>query len=190
MKEQIALAKEDELKDVGAVEEVEEEYIEAEEEPLEEPLVVATEHLGVENEAEVEINPLTKVESSDIEGKESDVDFDLSLMGPDMVFATVMNFIMNPNDYEGKSVRVFGNYYTLHDEITGLDYQYCLIKDAQQCCAQGLEFVLKDASEGYPAQESYVTVEGIFETYTEGTHPDGSPVTYLRIGDATLKVQQ
>lgn len=140
--------------------------------------------------ADSEINPLTGVEESSIERKESDVDYDLTQMGPDMVFATVMNFMMSPDDYIGKSVRIIGNYYTLHDDQTGLDYQYCLVKDARQCCAQGLEFVLKDSSQGYPAQESYVTVEGIFETYTEGTHPDGTPILYSRLGDATIKIKE
>ena len=100
----------------------------------------------------------------------SGVDYDLTNMDSDMVYATVYQLMMDPSSYEGKTFRITGQYYTSHDDKTGNTYEFCLIKDALACCAQGLEFVWGDGSHSadeYPAQESEITVEGTVETYTE-----------------------
>ena len=60
-----------------------------------------------------------------------------------MVYATVYQMMMEPEQYEGKTIRIDGNYYISKDEATGNTYHFCVIKDALACCAQGLEFVRK-----------------------------------------------
>lgn len=108
------------------------------------------------------------------------VDYDLTNMDSDMVYATVYQLMMDPLSYEGKTFRITGQYYTSYDEKSGKTYEFCLIKDALACCAQGLEFVWGDGShsvEEYPAQESEITVEGTFETYTE----DGDSNRYCHL---------
>lgn len=115
----------------------------------------------------------------------SGVDYDLTNMDSDMVYATVYQLMMDPSSYEGKTFRITGQYYTSHDDKTGNTYEFCLIKDALACCAQGLEFVWGDGSHSadeYPAQESDITVEGTFETYTE----DGDSNTYCHLVGCTL----
>ena len=115
----------------------------------------------------------------------SGVDYDLTNMDSDMVYATVYQLMMDPSSYEGKTFRITGQYYTSHDDKTGNTYEFCLIKDALACCAQGLEFVWGDGSHSadeYPAQESEITVEGTFETYTE----DGDSNTYCHLVGCTL----
>lgn len=115
----------------------------------------------------------------------SGVDYDLTNMDSDMVYATVYQLMMDPSSYEGKTFRITGQYYTSHDDKTGNTYEFCLIKDALACCAQGLEFVWGDGSHNadeYPAQESDITVEGTFETYTE----DGDSNTYCHLVGCTL----
>ena len=72
-----------------------------------------------------------------------DVDYDLTEMNSDMVYATVYQMMMEPEQYEGKTIRIDGNYYISKDEATGNTYHFCVIKDALACCAQGLEFVRK-----------------------------------------------
>ena len=43
--------------------------------------------------------------------------------------------------------------------------------DATACCAQGIEFVLRDEyafPDDYPADDSDITVVGVFDSYMEG----------------------
>jgi hypothetical protein len=55
-----------------------------------------------------------------------------------------------------------------HDETDGNDYYACVIKDATECCAQGIEFVLDDGK--YPEANSQVTVTGTFSSYKIGDY--------------------
>ncbi len=101
------------------------------------------------------------------------VDYDLTSMGPDMVYATVYDMMVNPSTYEGKVVRMSGTYYHTRNDVTGNDYFFVVIQDATACCSQGLEFVWGDGShvwpQDYPEDGNEVTVTGVFEVYTEGT---------------------
>lgn len=112
---------------------------------------------------------------------------DLTTMGKDMVYATVYDFLANPDQYVGKSIRMSGTYYSSYYDSTQTRYYYVLIKDALACCAQGLEFIWEDGShsypEEYPAEESQVVVTGTFQTYEE----DGT--LYCHLVDATMEIQ-
>lgn len=117
-----------------------------------------------------------------------DVDYDLTAMSSDMVYATVYQMMMDPGTYIGKTFRMDGLYYATYYEPTAQYYHYCIIQDATACCAQGLEFVWGDGShvypDEYPKDNAEVVVEGIFETYRE----DGDNNLYCRLKDATLEV--
>lgn len=113
------------------------------------------------------------------------VDYDLTSMNSDMVYATVYDMITSPSDYEGKTVRMAGPYgHTRYDE-TGVDYYYVIIQDATACCAQGLEFVWGDGShswpQDYPEDGCEVVVTGKFETYTEGAS------TYVHLTGSSMQ---
>lgn len=110
------------------------------------------------------------------------VDVDLTQLSSTLVYAEVYNMATNPQDYMGKTVRMRGNlvYQVLNGQPSP-DYLACMISDATACCAQGIEFVLSQPLEEYPALGSMVTVTGVLTTYESGGR------TFLRLKDATLE---
>lgn len=115
------------------------------------------------------------------------VDYDLTVMDSDMVYASVYQLMTDPETYVGKSFKMQGTYYSTFYEPTNKHYHYVIIEDAAACCAQGIEFVWGDGShvypDEYPKNESRVEVEGTFETYKE----DGDDRLYCRIKNAKMK---
>ena len=130
----------------------------------------------------------TQTTGADIKSEEpkadGQVDYDLSSMGPDMVYATIYQMMIDPKSYVGKSFKVTGNYYSSYSKENDQYYHFCMVKDAAACCAQGLELLWADDSmnkhENCPDEEALVTVEGVFETYEEGQN------TYGRLKDVRL----
>lgn len=120
---------------------------------------------------------------------ETGVDYDLTTMSKNMVYATVYQLMIDPDSYRGKTFRIMGDYYASYYEATGKYYHYCVIQDATACCAQGLEFVWGDGShvypDEYPAENTSIVVQGVFETYTEDDNPQ---VQYCRLVDATMEL--
>lgn len=106
-----------------------------------------------------------------VNAPEASVDVDLSVMDSDMIYATVYQMMSDPEQYVGKTFRIEGKFYVTYDEMTKNQYYYCVIKDATECCAQGLEFVWGDGShiypDEYPTDGTEVVVDGIFELYME-----------------------
>ena len=132
----------------------------------------------------------TKVEDNiDADNETEAVDYDLTEMGSDMVYATVYQMMIAPEQYVGKTFRIDGLYYAGKDERTGKYYQYCIIKDAQACCAQGVEFIWGDGShiypDEYPAEETEIEVQGTFKTYTE----ENDDTVYCCLTDADMKIK-
>lgn len=125
----------------------------------------------------------TEAESESVK-KDGEVDYDLTVMGADMVYATVYQMMIDPKSYIGKSFKIRGNYYSSYSKDKDVYYHFCMIKDAAACCAQGLELLWADEKmnrhENCPEEDTLVTVEGVFETYEEG------PNTYGRIKDAKI----
>ena len=118
----------------------------------------------------------------------TDVDYDLTEMDGDMVYAMVYQIMMNPSTYVGKTFRIEGTYHSVYYEMTGTRYHSCIIKDALGCCAQGLEFVWDDGNhvypDEYPQENTEIVVEGTLGTYQE----EGDKNIYCRLEDATMKV--
>lgn len=133
--------------------------------------------------AENEVEKSNEDDSSD-----SDVDYDLTQMDSDMVYATVYQLMVDPDSYVGKTFRIDGTYYAGQDQNNGNYYHCCIIKDAMACCAQGLEFVWGDGShiypDEYPAEDSEIEVQGIFETYKE----KNDDTLYCRLANADMRV--
>ena len=115
------------------------------------------------------------------------VDYDLTQMSSDMVYATVYQMMVTPEEYEGKTFRIDGNFYATYYEATKKYYFYCIIQDATACCAQGMEFIWDDGShiypDEYPEDNAEIVVEGTFETYRE----EGDENLYCRLSDAILQ---
>lgn len=124
------------------------------------------------------------------ENADSSVDIDLTVMNSDMVYSTVYQFMVDPDSYIGKTVKMEGQYYATWYEPTSQYYHYVIIADAAACCSQGLEFIWEDGShiypDDYPADDTNVCVTGTFETYYETE--DGTEYLYCRLSNATMEV--
>jgi len=106
-------------------------------------------------------------------------DVDLTQLSSTMVYSEVYNMMADPGSYIGKTIRMTGSYSAFLDQNTNVVYNVCMISDATACCAQGMEFVLREGLV-YPELESDITVTGVFETYDEyGT-------TYCHLVNAEL----
>ena len=105
------------------------------------------------------------------------VDVDLTVLSSTMVYAEVYNMLyFYPEDYYGKTVKMTGqfNVYQWVDEsgvVADMPVAYaCIISDATACCAEGMEFVLKDDlayPDDYPELGAEITVIGEFQSYEE-----------------------
>ena len=119
----------------------------------------------------------------------SDVDYDLTNMSKDMVYATVYQLRAEPDKYIGKTLCIDGLYYTGQNEKTGTYYHYSIIKDALACCSQGMEFVWGDGShvypDEYPKDGTEIEVKGTFETYKE----PGDDTLYCHLVNAEMQVK-
>lgn len=136
------------------------------------------------SEEETETATLEK-EPEQNEEKKSNVDYDLTQMNSDMVYAMVYQMMAVPEQYVGKTFRMDGIFYSSYYDTTNQYYFYCVIQDALACCTQGIEFVWEDGShiypDEYPEEAEEIIVEGTFETYTE----EGDENLYCHLVNAT-----
>lgn len=93
------------------------------------------------------------------------VDFDISVMNANMVYAQVFDMMMQPEVYRDKVIKIAGDYYRLPDNKGNMT-NAVIIRDALACCQQGMEFVW-DFGEAVPAQETPITVTGPFKITTD-----------------------
>lgn len=111
------------------------------------------------------------------------IDYDLTTMNGDMVYATVYQMMTDPEPYFGKTVKMSGEFATATDGTT--TYFACLVFDALECCSQGIEFIWGDGNhvypDEYPSVGSMITVQGIFEAYEDNGY------TYCRLRNASLQ---
>ena len=118
-----------------------------------------------------------------------DADIDLTKMDSNMIYSTVYQLTYDAHSYEGKMVKMKGQYYVGIDQETGAVYHFILMKDAQACCQQGIEFVWGDGSHKYPdespADGTDIVVLGRYETYKD--NPDDE-YEFCRIANASMEV--
>lgn len=136
-----------------------------------------------ETTAPVEDTDAAQAEENAASGTPGTVDYDLTGMNSDMVYATVYQMMVNPESYIGKTVKMSGPFYPYTNMEGTVYYPACIIEDALACCAQGMEFVVPGAEypEGYPEMGTTITVTGTFETYQE------SGYLYCHLVGATLE---
>ena len=118
------------------------------------------------------------------------VDVDLTVLSSTMVYSEVYNMLyFYPEDYYGKTVKMTGqfNVYQWVDEsgvVADMPVAYaCIISAATACCAEGMEFVLKDDlayPDDYPELGAEITVIGEFQPYEE------NGVTWYHLVNARL----
>jgi hypothetical protein len=134
--------------------------------------------------AETTVNPLLpELKPTNKDG----IDYDLTAMDGDLIYASVYQMMVEPELFEGKVIKITGRYYASFYDPNNRYYHYVIIEDAMACCAQGMEFVWDDGNhvypDEYPEDNTYVEVVGTFETYEES---DGQ--IYCRLKDASFKV--
>lgn len=111
------------------------------------------------------------------------VDYDLTALGSDMVYAEVYNMMVFPKVYMGRTIKVSGTFTVFYDEAYGKYHFACFVADAAACCQQGIEFIIdgdKTYPADYPQEGAEIVVTGVFGTYEE----DGN--TYWALTNATI----
>ena len=108
--------------------------------------------------------------SSESASTPKEIDVDLTALSSTIVYSTVNDRLVKPEDYIGQTVKMNGAFAYYHDEAADHYYFACIIADATACCQQGIEFELEGEHtfpEDYPEPEENITVVGTFDTYDE-----------------------
>lgn len=112
-----------------------------------------------------------------------DIDVDLTAISGILVYSEVYNMMASPTNYIGKKIKMEGIYAIYFDDTYSTRYDACIVQDATACCATGIEFELSDElkyPDDYPEEGDIITVEGVFDTYDEGSY------TYCVLRNASL----
>ena len=135
-----------------------------------------TDSIPTPNEQETPDEQQTPEEPEQTQTSADGVDVDLTVLSSTMVYSEVYNMLYNdPAHYLGKTVKARGEfsiYQLVTDGVLQPDpVSYaCIISDAAACCAEGMEFVLKDDlayPDDYPELGAEITVIGEFQSYEE-----------------------
>ena len=136
----------------------------------------SAESIPAPNEQETPDEQQTPEEPEQTQTSADGVDVDLTVLSSTMVYSEVYNMLYNdPAHYLGKTVKARGGfsiYQLVTDGVLQPDpVSYaCIISDATACCAEGMEFVLKDDlayPDDYPELGTEITVIGEFQSYEE-----------------------
>ena len=119
----------------------------------------------------------------EISAPKTDVELDLSKMNADFVYAFIFQIIVEPEKYEGKTVRMTGTFETFYDDAPYGRHDYCIITDVLACCAQGLEFESAKVSGVEPGQK--ITVSGTLKL-RDAVSPVGMEYKTMRIAEAAV----
>ena len=135
-----------------------------------------TESIPTPKEQETPGEQQTPEEPEQTQTSADGVDVDLTVLSSTMVYSEVYNMLYNdPAHYLGKTVKARGGfsiYQLVTDGVLQPDpVSYaCIISDAAACCAEGMEFVLKDDlayPDDYPELGTEITVIGEYQSYEE-----------------------
>ena len=127
--------------------------------------------------------PLPIGSFEEISAPKTDVEIDLSKMNADLAYAFIFQIIVEPEKYEGKTVRMNGTYEAYYDNAPYGRHDYCIITDVLACCAQGLEFESQKVPGIEPGQK--ITVSGKLKL-CDAVSPDGMEYKTMRIAEAAV----
>lgn len=119
----------------------------------------------------------------EISAPKTDVELDLSKMNADLAYAFIFQIVVEPEKYEGKTVRMTGTFETFYDNEPYGRHDYCIITDVLACCAQGLEFESAKVSGVEPGQK--ITVSGTLKL-RDAVSPDGMEYKTMKIAEAAV----
>ena len=139
----------------------------------EKPLSQIEQQAIAQNEATSAKSVISK--SSEDGLSSSKIDYDLSEMNSNMVYAEVFNMMLEPEVYDDKVVKMKGNF-VISPTANGGNSYAVLITDALACCQQGIEFKY-DFSDTKPKEGDVITVTGV---YTTATLPNDVVFNYVK----------
>ncbi|HAZ96850.1 MAG TPA: hypothetical protein DCW73_06435, partial [Treponema sp.] len=119
----------------------------------------------------------------EISAPKTDVELDLSKMNADLAYAFIFQLVVEPEKYEGKTIRMTGTFETFYDNEPYGRHDYCIITDVLACCAQGLEFESAKVSGVEPGQK--ITVSGTLKL-RDAVSPDGMEYKTMRVAEAAV----
>ena len=137
---------------------------------------VTTDNAAIANNTVIETNELTADTKSTT--TPTKLDLDLTKMSATMIYTTIFDMLIMPEDYVDKNIKVKGWFQTYQNPEDGQTYFAVVVPDATACCQQGLEFVwLGDHSypKDYPNNGDDVTITGLYKL----TETDGITYNYL-----------
>lgn len=112
-----------------------------------------------------------------------DVDLDLTQMSSSMIYSTVFNMLIMPDEYENKSIKVKGNFEVYENSASGERNYTVLIPDATACCQQGIG-VIWEGQHSYPHDYPEIGQEIIITgVYTVTEDSQGITYTYLKVSN-------
>ena len=123
----------------------------------------------------VELSQSDSIETTATTGK---IDLDLTQMSATMIYSTIFDMLIMPEDYVEKNIKVKGWFQTYTDPYTAELYYAVVVPDATACCQQGLEFVWKGEHkypEDFPKVGADITVTGLYKLIEN----DGITYNYL-----------
>lgn len=120
-----------------------------------------------------ESEPASEILTADLPA-DIPVDYDLTKMNANMVYAQVFNLMLEPQKFENSTFKIQGSFIKANGP-EGQPAYAVIIKDALACCQQGLEFIW-DFAGAEPQIEQEILVIG---KYTLTTTPDGLDHNYL-----------
>lgn len=120
-------------------------------------------------------------------GKFDKIDLDLSGYSSTMLFAEMYNMTLMPEDYDGKIIKIKGQFSSYQKPKTKEVCYIVFCMDATACCGQAMDFILQDPSQ-HPENEiesdAEITVVGRFEIYEENADYG---IASFRLVDAYLE---
>lgn len=111
------------------------------------------------------------------------VDIDLSVMSSTMIYSEVFNMVLMPDEYEGKNLKIKGNFAVYINKDNGNRYYSIIIPDATACCQQGIEFIWAgnhNYPEDFPKIGQEIVVTGV---YTNTTTKDDLFYNYMVVSE-------
>ena len=99
------------------------------------------------------------------------VDIDLTKLNRTMAWSQFCQFFTNPEEYQGKFVKLSGKLRVYDLNEKGIYKTYCLVDDAAGCCSSSISFKLCDwyvFPEDYNFNDDIITVEGTLVSYDDG----------------------
>ncbi len=106
------------------------------------------------------------------------IDLDLTKMSATMIYSTMFDMLIMPEDYVEKSIKVKGWFQTYTDPQTAELYYAVVVPDATACCQQGLEFVWPgnhSYPDDFPKTGQDITITGLYKLI----ETDGVTYNYL-----------